>query len=174
MAELFRKEIDSSGVTHMKRVNLGKKRIDPIEEKVKEIEETKLLVDITEESHEELMKADTLFPFKIFSDTITIDRQKVTIVKRSFFLSAEVLIVKIGDIINVEASIGPLLGTLKIYSRYLTDAHHEISALRRTDAQKMQRLLQGLLIAHEKGIDSASVPKEELIVLLSELGHPVQ
>lgn len=149
-----------------------RKSANPLEEKVKVLEETKHLVDITEESHDELMSANTVFPFKIFTDTITIDRQKVTIIKRRFFLSAEVAITKIGDIINVESSIGPFLGTLKIYSRYMTDDHYEMSALRRSDTQKIQKLLQGLLIAHEKGIDSGSVPKEELIVLLSELGHP--
>jgi hypothetical protein len=44
----------------------------------------------------------------------------------------------------------------------------------RRDAQRLQRVLQGLLIAHEKGIDSSKISKEDLLVLLSEIGHPTK
>lgn len=139
----------------------------------KEKEEFKNLIDITEESQEELISVSTAFPYNLFPDTITVDRQKITIVRRRFFQTAEITISKLGDIINVEASVGPMYGSVKIYSRYMTDSSYEMHHLARTSAETLQRILQGMLIAHEKGIDSALIPRRELVPMLLELGHPL-
>jgi len=140
----------------------------------KKLIEAKSLLDITEESQEELISVTTVFPFQLFPDTITVDRQKVSIIRRHFFRVADTAVAKIGDIINVEASTGPFLGSVKIFSRYLSDSHYQMSYLTRGDTQRLQRILQGLLIAHEKGIDSSLIPRNELITMLLELGHPIE
>jgi hypothetical protein len=140
----------------------------------KKLIEAKSLLEITEESQEELISVTAVFPFQLFPDTITVDRQKVSIIRRRFFWVADTAVTKIGDIINVEASTGPFLGSVKIFSRYLSDSHYSMSYLKRGDAQRLQRVLQGLLIAHEKGIDSSLIPKNELITMLLELGHPIE
>ena len=77
----------------------------------KKLIEAKSLLDITEESQEELISVTTVFPFQLFPDTITVDRQKVSIIRRHFFGVADTAVAKIGDIINVEASTGPCLGS---------------------------------------------------------------
>lgn len=139
----------------------------------KKLIEAKNLLDITEESQEELISITAVFPFQLFPDTITVDRQKISIIRRQFFWMADTSVAKIGDIINVEASVGPFFGSVKIFSRYLSDNHYQMSNLTRGNARRLQQILQGLLIAHEKGIDTSLIPKNELITLLLELGHPI-
>lgn len=133
---------------------------------------TEQLIGITEESQEELMSVSTVFPFKLFPDTVTVDRQKVSIIHRDFFRTANNVSVKIGDVLNVESHVGPFLGSIRLYSKYFVDNYHEVSSLSREDAIKLHQLLQGYMIAHEKEIDCSEIDKHQLVALLNELGHP--
>lgn len=130
------------------------------------------LIDIAATSHEELISVTTVFPFQLFPDTVAIDRQKVSIIHRTFFRTANVVSVKIGDVLNVESQMGPFFGSIKIYSKYFVDNFHEVKFLARSDVITLHKLLQGYMIATEKEIDCLQIPKEELVVLLKELGHP--
>lgn len=132
------------------------------------------LIDIAEDSQEELVSATTVFPFTLFPHTITLDRQKLSIIHRNFFRVANIISVKITDVLNVESHVGPVFGTVRIHSRYFGNNAHEIRYLKRDDAIKIHKILQGYMIANEKEIDCSQVPKEDLIVLLNELGHPAE
>ncbi len=50
-------------------------------------EPTSDLIDIAEESQEQLLSMTTKFPMQLFPDTVTVDRQKLTIIHRTFFSS---------------------------------------------------------------------------------------
>src|SRR5665213_2207436 len=52
------------------------------------------LVDVTVGAHDVLFTATTSFPFVIFPDSITMDRQQLTIVHRSFFNTANTISVR--------------------------------------------------------------------------------
>jgi hypothetical protein len=120
------------------------------------------------------MNVSTVFPFKLFPDTVSIDRQKVSIIHRDFFRTANIISVKIGDVLNVESHVGPFLGSIRLYSKYFVDNFHEVHNLTRDDAVKLHKLLQGYMIAHEKEIDCSEIDKEQLVTLLNELGHPTE
>jgi hypothetical protein len=122
-------------------------------------------------SNEILVRAQTVFPFMLFPDTITIDRGTLTISHRSFFKIAEVISIRIEDILNTTANVGPFFGSLKITTRFFgTDKDYTINYLRRNDALKIKQILQGYIIALRKNIDCSALSPNELARMLSELG----
>lgn len=132
---------------------------------------TEQLYDVTINAHDVLFTANTVFPFILFPDTVTIDREKLTIVHRPFFRVARITSVQIKDILNVEADIGPFFGSIHFVSRYFVNNPQTINFLWRRDAVKAQRLLQGYIIATQKEIDTSQIGRDELCILLDDLGQ---
>ena len=129
------------------------------------------LLGVTIHSHEILYKANTVFPFNLFPDTIVIDKEKLTIIARYFFWVAKITSVPIRDILNVEADVGPFLGSIHLTSRYFFTNPHTLNYLWRHDALKIQQLLQGFIIANERGIDCSAIDQGQLEELLEHLGE---
>ncbi len=125
-------------------------------------------------SQDLIAEATTVFPFSLFPDTVTLDREKINIAHRFFFRVAETVSVRIDDILNVTADVGPLFGSLKIATRFF-DARKPycVNYLWRNDALRLKRLLQGYLIARKKNIDCSSLSIEQLRQGLGELGTAV-
>lgn len=122
-------------------------------------------------SHQVLASATTVFPMTLFPDTVTVDREKVTITHRSFFRVADLMSTRIEDILNVTANVGPLFGSLKIVSRvFNTDRPYIIRYLWRDDALRLKRITQGYVIALQKEIDVSPLSTEELTKMLDQLG----
>jgi hypothetical protein len=136
-------------------------------------EDPEKLLDITTNAHDILFEAHTVFPFTLFPDTVTVDREKVTIANRSFFRVAVINSTPIADIQSVEVDVGPFFGTVKTTSKYFMNNPREVHFLWREDAVKMQRLLQGYIIAHQREVDCNSMDKEQLVILLNDLGQGV-
>jgi len=120
---------------------------------------------------EVLASAKTVFPFTLFPDDITLDRAKLTIARREFFGTAEVMSIRIEDILNVTADVGPFLGSLKVFTRfYNTNKPYKVHFLRKRDALRIKRILQGYIIALQKEIDCSTLPTLELATMLDDLG----
>lgn len=129
------------------------------------------LIDITEGAHDNLITARSVFPFVLFPDTISIDRQKLTIVHNSFFRTSATISVQIDDVQIAKVDVGPFFGAVHLASKYFVDNIQSINFLKRADAIRIQRLLQGYMIAHHRKIDCGSIDNEQLVVLLNELGQ---
>lgn len=129
------------------------------------------LIDITEKAQDILFTADTVFPFTLFPDTITLDREKLTIAERFFFRVARVITVPITSMVSADAHVGPFFGSVHMTSKYFIDNTHTVKYLWRDQAEEIQRLIQGFIIANEKGIDVSDIDKEDLCALLHDLGH---
>lgn len=130
------------------------------------------LKEIVAQSHEILMSANTVFPISLFPDTVTVDRTKVTIIKRDFFWSSDVMSIRIEDVLNVSATVGPLFGSLTVASRVMSTVDHfKIDHFWRNDAINLKHIIQGYVIAQHNKIDTAHLAKDELIETLIELGH---
>jgi hypothetical protein len=122
-------------------------------------------------SHEILFAANTVFPFTLFPDTVTLDRAKLTIAHKEFFWTGETMSIRIEDILNITADVGPFFGSLKIYTRFFsTEKPYSISFLGRKDALRFKRILQGYIIALQKNINCSAMPTPELADLLADLG----
>lgn len=143
-------------------------------EEIKEVKDE--LKQAIHRSHEVLARATTVFPFTLFPDTVIIDRAKLTITHRSFVQTADLMSIRIEDILNVTANVGPLFGSLSIVSRVLnSEKPFVIKFLWRDDALKLKRVLQGYVIAIQKEINCGPLETKELATMLNELGkddHP--
>lgn len=129
------------------------------------------LIDLTQKAQEILFQADTVFPFMLFPDTVTLDREKLTIANRLFFRVAKITSVAIADVLSVEADVGPFFGSVHMTSRYFFTNAKSVKFLSRGNAVKLQRLLQGYIIAHEREVDCTSIATKDLVVLLNDLGQ---
>jgi len=110
----------------------------------------------------------------LFPDTMTIDRAKLTVTKRSFFSTAEVMSIRIEDVLNATATVGPIFGTIKIVSRVLNvEKPYTVGRFWRGDALRLKRILQGYVIALQQGIDCHTLPTDELAAMLDKLGEDV-
>jgi DNA mismatch repair ATPase MutL len=129
------------------------------------------LPEITEKSQDILYEANTVFPFTLVPDTITLDREKLTIANRMFWRMANITSVPVGEIMSAEVIVGPFFGSLHLTFRFFANNERTINFLPRKDAIELQRLIHGYIIAHRREIDVTSISKDELVKLLTELGH---
>lgn len=125
-------------------------------------------------SNEILATATTVLKF--FPDTLTVDRAKLTVTKRTFFQTAEVMSMRIEDVMNVTCKLGPFLGSVTIHSRIIGDQQpYTIGLFTRKDAMHLKRITQGYVIALQRKIDCSSLAASELVTMLDQLGqddHP--
>lgn len=128
------------------------------------------LVKTAQRANEVLVKAESVFPFNLFPDTIAVSRMKVAITLRQFFKVSEVISLQIEDILNVESDAGPFFGSLKIRTRIYGTKPLRITFLSRNDTIKVKRVLEGSIIARNQNIDVVDIPKDDLCALLNRLG----
>lgn len=129
------------------------------------------LVDAIGNSQDVLVRAKTVFPFKIFPTIVSVDRTKITITEREMFKSGEVLSIRIEDVLNVTVHVNPFLGSIKISSRFFNpEKPYVVDCLSRADALRIKRIVQGYLIARQQEIDTSNLPTKELTIMLDELG----
>jgi len=136
-----------------------------------EITNEEKLVDVTVGAHDIIFSAKTVFPFTLFPDSISMDRQQLTIVHREFFSVANTISVRIEDILNVESNVGPFFGSIHIFSKFFTNDIKSVSFLTRDNALRIQRLIQGYMIARHRKIDCSTIEKRQLVILLNDLGQ---
>jgi hypothetical protein len=107
-----------------------------------------------------------------FPDTLTVDRAKLTLTRRTFFSTAEVMSIRIEDILNVTTTVGPVFGSVKIVSRVMnTEQPYVINHFWRKDAVRFKRITQGYIIALQRGIDCSALHSNELAAMLDKLGE---
>lgn len=128
------------------------------------------LTEAISDSNELLASATTVL--RIFPDTLAVDRTKITVTKRSFFSAEEVMSMRIEDILNVTANLGPFFGSIKILSRVFTnDMPYTVGPFWQKDTQKLKRIIQGYVIAKQRKIDCSQLPTKELAAMLDKLGQ---
>ena len=133
--------------------------------------EAKKLKQAVKDTHRILAHASSVFPFKLFPESITVDRQKLTIVYKKFFRSHQTIGVPLETVKNIQADLGPLFGSLTITSDLFINNTQTVSYLPRKDARNIQRLVQGVAAATNEGIDITKVQTDQLKELLCKLGE---
>jgi hypothetical protein len=122
-------------------------------------------------AQEVLLEVSSAFPFIIFPDTLKVDRQKVIIIHRNFFQTAQIINIQIGDLQSIEADVGPFFGTISITTKQFSNTVNKAHRLSRRDVLEAQSLLQGFVIANKKELNHSEIEKNQLIQLLKELGQ---
>ncbi len=128
------------------------------------------------DSNEVLVSASTVLSLR--PNTLTLNRTKLAAERRSGLNMVTVISVRIEDVLNVNGSAGPLFGSLQIMTKFTKPGEpFTMGPFRRKDVLKLKRIIQGCVIAIEKGIDLDPIPTEELKSLLYQLGeddHTIQ
>lgn len=133
--------------------------------------------DITElkkvvaHSREVLVNAKTVLPF-LFPHEIILDRTKLSIIRRNFFWSEDVISIRVEDILNVSVGVGPIFGSVTVASRVMSSIDHfRIDRFWRSDATRLKEVIQGYLIARQNGLRTDHLNCDELASTLHELGR---
>lgn len=109
--------------------------------------------------------------FTLFPDTLVLDRAKLTLTKRRFFKTAEVMSIRIEDLLNVTAEVDLFFGSIKVISRIASMEPYTIGNFWRKEAIRMKRITQGYIIALQRNIDCSNLPAHELAGMLDKLGE---
>ncbi|HPR09442.1 hypothetical protein KDA06_00885 [Candidatus Saccharibacteria bacterium] len=124
------------------------------------------------DAEEILFRESTMFPFTPFPHTLTVDRTKVTVTKRFFFLMAETQSFRIEDILSASCTVGPFFGGVMIISRIMNKEQEiNIGPFWRSDAERAKRIIHGYIIAKQRAIDTSQLRTKELCDMLNRLGE---
>lgn len=129
------------------------------------------LKEAADKVNEVLVSATSVFPFMLFPDTVTVDKAKLTVVRRKFIQVQETISIHIEDVLNVECDTGPFFGSLKIMTRFFAGEPMTIEYLKKEDATEVKVILQGLIMAGKEEIDIKEIEKDKLIPKLKKLGE---
>ena len=117
-----------------------------------------------------LFKTSSVFPFDLFPDEITIDECKINIVFHEFFLSEDIHSITIDMIKDVKVEHGPFFASLKIVPDGYPGQPLEVRYLKKEDAIKARRIVQGLIVARKQGLDPAKLDFYDFINKIESLG----
>lgn len=119
-----------------------------------------------------LYKIRSVFPFDFFPDELIIDRHKVSLIRRPFFLSERVISLSYDDISNVSMERGIFFASLEISHKIFGMPPLVIRYLKREESDKVKQLILGLAIARKEGNKEIfTSPTKELIKQAMDLGR---
>lgn len=133
---------------------------------------------ITARQDIELLRAHSVFPFTLFTDTLVIDTTKVTLAKKQLFATEYVTTIPLKDLSDVNVQTVLFLGTLML--RYMPQSNTpgmnepvnvRIPNLTRKDAVNAKNILKGALVAKAEEIDIAKLSPEEIKEVLHKFGE---
>lgn len=139
-------------------------------EKTKAMEEK--FNSLLDQSHNVLFTTKSIFPFDFFPDSLIIDINQIHITTREFFKSQKLYSMSIQDIREVFVETSPWFATLKIVGKDFNGKSVKISFLKRDDALKAKKIIQGLSIGVKEGVDFSQIQKDSLSEKLEDLGSP--
>lgn len=161
-----------------------KQKIAQSVDKVVEEETQKTQQDIKKEQEEkldslvaksfgQLYRIQSVFPFDLFPDEIIVDRTKVDVINREFLSTAMIRSVLLKDITDVMVQTSIMFAKLTIVARSFADQVLEVKFLKKQEAIRARRIIQGLVAAVNQGVDLAPFSDEELMQKIEDLGQAI-
>lgn len=130
---------------------------------------SKKLEALVNSSEEVIFCATTVFHFSPERYELLIDRAKITVIKRTFLLADSITSIGLSDMLSVKLSVGPFFGSLILNARYV-DQPIVITYLSRNKAFRAKRIIEGLIVASNKGLDLDGIPMDELTSEIIRIG----
>ncbi|HVZ58613.1 MAG TPA: hypothetical protein VG935_02575 [Patescibacteria group bacterium] len=118
-----------------------------------------------------LLQISNVFPFDLFTDEITIEISQVNVIKREFFATAHLQTIPIKNVADVFLQTSLFFASLKIIDSSYIENSIQVEYLRKAEACKARRIIQGLVIAHKEGIDISKIPLKQIIHNIETLGQ---
>lgn len=128
--------------------------------------------ELTKRSQKILFRVSSFFPFELFPTELTVDENKVNVTYKSPWGVEQIRSIPIQDVFEVIAETGPFFATLEISPRksYSTSSI-VIHYLKRTEAIHARRIIEGLIICTEKGVDFSKMDTHDCLRYVDELGR---
>jgi len=125
------------------------------------------------DTSEILATASTVLTFR--TNTLTLNRAKLIAERRLGHVNVSIMSVRIEDVLNVNGTVGPLFGYVKINTKFTNPGEpFSMGLFARKDVLKMKRIIQGYIIALQRKIDVSQIPTDELVELLYKIGEDDQ
>lgn len=137
---------------------------------VEEKKNEQQLEQMVTKSQQPLLRISSVFPFDLFPDEVTIDATKVNIVQRNFWKSGSVHSVYIRDIADVKVEATPFFAKLQIVDRAYVENKLVVTFLKKNEAYRARRILQGLVVATKDGLNLAGMEMKKFAQKIEELG----
>lgn len=134
-------------------------------------EDQKKLTILANRAHEALISVTTVFPFKFFPSTITIDRTKITVNEHFFFFSRQVQSVLVKDLMSLVVQMDLFFATVHIIDRLFPQDTIIVRFLPKDAARKVRWITQGLIAIQKEEIDSNNISTEELLSKAQMIGQ---
>lgn len=126
----------------------------------------------------ELLRAESVFPFTLFTDTLIIDTTKISVSKKQLFATEYITTIPLKDLSDVNVQTVLFLGSIII--KYMPQAASpgmnnpvivRIPNLKREAAIKAKNILKGALVAKAEEIDIATLSPDEIEQVLHKFGE---
>ncbi len=121
-----------------------------------------------------IFTVSSIFPFELFPDIIQVDREKISLIRNRFFLTRKVFPILLKDIKTVRFTTGPVFGTLQFEIEGYEANPQPLKHLKRLDAIKAKRIIEGLIILKEKNIDTSKLSDQQLVNKAIQFGKEHQ
>lgn len=133
----------------------------------------KTLKQLVNQSQEVLLTIKSIYPLDLNPDTITIDKNKVNIIRKELFGMENIHSILIEDITNVTVGKGFFTATLDIVdsTNYRFPQTYIVKHLNVNNALMARRLIQGLIAAKRQGVDLSGITGENVADQLEDLGR---
>ena len=127
--------------------------------------------NLVKSSNTTLLSIGNVFPFDFFPDEISIEITQVNIIKHYFIYSAHLQTIPIKNIADVFLDTSFFFATIKIVDSSFIESSVQVEYLRKDDACKARRIIQGLITANKEGIDLTKISSKTLVQDLESLGR---
>lgn len=138
--------------------NIATKKEDDIE----------IVNDLVKKSNRNIISISSLFPWDFFPSTIDVEESRVTFTFRQF-LTSQSHSVDIKDISNIFIETSMFFASLQVVSRTYIQNDIKIGNLNKTEAKRVQSIIEGLRTFAEHDINTSNYEIDELIAKIGEL-----
>lgn len=118
-----------------------------------------------------LYSTRAIFPFDFFPDEISIEPDQVNICVKTFFFTAESRSIPIKNIADIYLSTSLLFASIKIIDNSYMENSVEVEYLRKGEAEKVRRIIQGLIIASKEDVDLSKIEPKRLVTEAERIGE---
>ena len=148
---------------------------DMVKESVKKKLSDKHKLDrMVKDSHIILYQVSTVFPFKFFADTLTIEPNQLNLSFSNFFFSKQLISIRMQDIKAIISEQSLFFATLKIDVEGFRQAEQNkflvIEYLKKNEATRARRIIQGLIACVKEKIDVTAFKPHELTKKTEQIG----
>lgn len=136
----------------------------------KSMNEKKRLDILVRHSQTSLYSLQSVFPFDFFPDQISIEPSQINIVIRNFFYSENIQSIPLHNIVDCILETSLFFATIKIVDTTFGPNVFRVEYLKKNEAQKARRIIQGLIVATKANLDLSRMNPKELSEKVEKLG----